>query len=72
MLARRVAVAICFALRAFINPVGAFAQNVKSHYDKKTNFKIQEICVGHNYLLIASTPKIERAASTLAIIDLNQ
>ena len=69
MLARRVAVAILFCVGALQSPDGAFAQNVKSAYDKKTDFKkYKKYAWGHNYLLTRQHPE-DQARINLAIID---
>jgi hypothetical protein len=69
MLARRVAVAILFCVGVLQAPDGAFAQSVKSTYDKTTDFKrYKKYAWGHNYLLTRQHPE-DQARINSAIID---
>src|SRR5271169_1451140 len=69
MLARRVGVAILLCIGTLQAPDGTLAQNVKSIYDKTTDFKkYKNYAWGHNYLLTRQRPE-DQARINLAIID---
>ena len=69
MLARRVAVAILFCVGVLQAPDGTFAQNVKSTYDKTTDFKkYKKYAWGSNYLLTRQTKEVQEQIN-MAIVD---
>ena len=68
-LARRAGVLILLCIGALEAPNGTLAQNVKSSYEKTTDFKkYKNYAWGHNYLLTRQHPE-DQARINLAIID---